>query len=149
MNFDPARKLIRGGAGLVSSLDDYMRFARMLLNHGTLDGVRILEPSTVKLMSTNQLDPRVTDRSWLPDKGNGGFGLDFAVRTGQPLTANENRGAVGEFFWDGAWSTLFWVDPANKLTAVYFVQSDPFNGTLHRDIRRAVYGDAYLGPKGD
>jgi len=149
MNFDPSRKLTRGGAGLVSSINDYMRFARMLLNHGSLDGVRILKPSTVKLMSTNQLDPRVTDRSWLPDKGNGGFGLDFAVRTAQPLTANENRGAVGEFFWDGAWTTLFWVDPANKLTAVYFVQSDPFNGTLHRDIRRAVYGDAYLGPKGD
>ena len=149
MNFDPARKLTRGGAGLVSSLDDYMRFARMLLNQGTLDGVQILKPSTVKLMSTNQLDPRITDRSWLPDKGNGGFGLDFAVRTARPLTANENRGTVGEFFWDGAWSTLFWVDPTNKLTAVFFVQSDPFNGTLHRDIRRAVYGDTYLGPKGD
>ena len=147
-NFAP-RKLTRGGAGLVSSVDDYMRFARMLLNGGALDGVRILKPSTVKLMSTDQLDPQTTDRDWLPDKGNGGFGFDFAVRTGQAKDAKENRGAVGEFFWDGAWSTLFWVDPANKLTAVFFVQSDPFNGTLHRDIRRAVYGDAYLGPKGD
>ena len=147
-NFAP-RKLTRGGAGLVSSADDYMRFARMLLNGGTLDGVRILKPSTISMMSTNQLDPSVTDRRWLPDKGNGGFGIDFAVRTGQPKNAKENRGAVGEFFWDGAWSTLFWVDPANKLTAVFFVQSDPFNGTLHRDIRRAVYGDNYLGPKGD
>ena len=51
--------------------------------------------------------------------------------------------------WDGAWTTLFWVDPANNLAAVYFVQSDPFNRSLHRDIRRAVYGDNYLGPKGD
>lgn len=144
-----SRKLTRGGAGLVSSLDDYMRFARMLLNGGTLDGARILKPSTVKLMSTNQLDPRITERSWLPDKLNGGFGLDFAVRTGQPKTPEENRGSVGEFFWDGAWSTLFWVDSANKLTAVYFVQTEPFDGTLHRDIRRAVYGDEYLGPKGD
>jgi len=147
-NFAP-HKLTRGGAGLVSSLDDYMRFARMLLNQGSLDGVQILKPSTVKLMSTNQLDPRVIDRQWLPDKGNGGFGIDFAVRTGQPKDAKESRGAIGEFFWDGAWSTLFWVDPANKITTVFFVQSDPFNGTLHRDIRRAVYGDNYLGPKGD
>ena len=147
-NFAP-RKLTRGGAGLVSSLDDYTRFARMLLNGGTLDGVQVLKPSTVKLMSTDHLNPAITDRDWLPDKGNGGFGFDFAVRTGQPKSIKENRGAVGEFFWDGAWSTLFWVDPANKLTAVFFVQSDPFNGTLHRDIRRAVYGDAYLGPKGD
>lgn len=147
-NFAP-RKLTRGGAGLVSSLDDYMRFARMLLNGGNLDGARILKPSTVKLMATNHLDPRITDRDWLPSKGNGGFGFDFFVRTGQPLTAEENRGAVGEFFWDGAWSTLFWVDPANKITTVFFVQSDPFDGTLHGDIRRAVYGDGYLGPKGD
>jgi CubicO group peptidase (beta-lactamase class C family) len=147
-NFTP-RKLTMGGAGLVSSLDDYMRFARMLLNHGSLDGARILRPSTVKLMSTDQLDPRITERRWLPGKGSGGFGMDFFVRTGRPRTTAENRGAVGEFFWDGAASTLFWVDPANRLTAVFFVQSMPFDGTLHRDIRRAVYGPNYLGPKGD
>ena len=148
-NFDPKRKLTRGGAGLVSSLDDYMRFARMLLNNGALDGVRMLKPSTVKLMATDHLDPKTTERSWLVGKGQVGFGIDFAVRKGQPKTAEENRGSVGEFFWDGAWTTLFWVDPANRLTVVYFVQSAPFEGTLHRDIRRAVYGDAYLGPKGD
>ena len=149
MNFDPSRKLTMGGAGLVSSVDDYMRFARMLVNEGSLDGVRILKPSTVKLMATDHLDARVTERSWLPGKGQLGFGVDFAVRNAQPKTADENRGAVGEFFWDGAWTTLFWVDPANKLTAVYFVQSDPFDGTLHKDIRKAVYGETYLGPKGD
>ncbi len=148
MNFGP-RKLTMGGAGLVASIDDYMRFARMLLNRGTLDGLRILKPSTVKLMSTDQLDPAVTERLWLPGKGSGGFGFDFFVRTAQPKTAEENRGAVGEFFWDGAWTTLFWVDPANRLTAVFFVQTAPFDGTLHHDFRRAVYGDAYLGPKGD
>jgi len=48
-------------------------------------------------------------------------------------------GAVGEFFWDGAASTLFWVDPANDLTAVFFVQNMPFDGTLHKDFRDAVY----------
>jgi len=148
-NFDPKRKLTRGGAGLVSSVDDYMRFARMLLNNGTLDGVRILKPSTVKLMATDHLDPKATERSWLTGKGQVGFGIDFAVRKAQPQTAEENRGSVGEYFWDGAWTTLFWVDPANKLTVVYFVQSAPFDGTLHRDIRRAVYGDSYIGPKGD
>jgi CubicO group peptidase (beta-lactamase class C family) len=149
LNFDPDRKLTMGGAGLVSSADDYMRFARMLLNDGSLDGVRILKPSTVKLMATDQLDPLVTERSWLPSKGNGGFGIDFFVRTGQPRDASENRGAVGEYFWDGRASTLFWVDPVNKITAVFLVQVLPFDGTLHRDLRRAVYGDAYVGPKGD
>lgn len=147
-NFSP-RKLTMGGSGLASTLDDYLRFARMLLNRGSLDDVRILKPSTVKLMATDQLDPRMTERAWLPGKGSGSWGVDFFVRTGQPKDPAENRGAVGEFFWDGAWTTLFWVDPANDLAAVFFVQRDPFDGTLHHDIRAAVYGDGYLGPKGD
>lgn len=149
LNFDPARKLTMGGAGIASTMDDYMRFARMLLNGGSLDGVRILKPSTMKLMATDQLDLRVTKRSWLGSKGSGGFGLDFFVRKARAKDAAENRGAVGEFFWDGRASTLFWVDPANKVTAVFLVQVIPFDGTLHHDLRRAVYGDAYLGPSGD
>lgn len=149
LNFTPGRKLTMGGAGIASTADDFMRFARMLLNEGSLDGVRILKPSTVRLMATDQLDPRVTERSWLNGKGNGGFGIDFFVRTGQPRDASENRGAVGEYFWDGLASTLFWVDPANKLAAVFLVQVIPFDGTLHRDFRRAVYGPDYLGPNGD
>ena len=143
------KKMTMGGAGIVASIDDYLRFARMLLGKGTLDGVRILKPSTIRLMSTDQLDPRVTERLWLPGKGNVGFGLDFAVRTGQPKDAKENRGAVGEFFWDGAATTLFWVDPANDLVAVFFVQVFPFDGTLHHDFRQAVYGAEYVGPAGD
>ena len=148
MNFAP-RRLTMGGAGLASTIDDYMRFARMLLGRGTLDGVRILQPSTVQLMATDQLDPRVTERFWLPGKGAVGFGFDFAVRTARPKDAAENRGAVGEFFWDGAASTLFWVDPVNDLTAVFFVQVMPFDGSLHHDFRAAVYGPGYLGPKGN
>jgi CubicO group peptidase (beta-lactamase class C family) len=148
MNFAP-RKLTMGGAGLVASIDDYMRLARMLLNGGELDGVRILKPSTIRLMSTDQLDPRITERIWLPSKGQVGFGIDFAVRLRQPRDAKENPGAVGEFFWDGADSTLFWVDPANRLAAVFFTQKAPFDGTLHHDIREAIYGPGYLGPPGD
>ncbi len=148
LNFAPKR-LTMGGAGLASTVDDYMRFALMLGNRGSLDGKQILKPSTVKLMATDQLDPRVTERSWLPGKGNGGFGFDFFVRTGQPKGPDENRGAVGEFFWDGLGSTLFWVDPVNKLTVVFLVQTVPFDGTLHHDLRKAVYGDNYVGPKGD
>ena len=145
----PKPAMTMGGAGLVAPIDDYMRFARMLLKGGELDGVRILEPSTIRLMATDQLDRNVKERQWLPGKGNVGFGFDFAVRVGQPKTPEENRGAVGEFFWDGAATTLFWVDPANKMTAVFFVQTVPFVMSLHRDIRRAVYGDNYLGPPGD
>jgi CubicO group peptidase (beta-lactamase class C family) len=148
LNFSD-RKLTRGGAGVATTMNDYLRFARMLLNHGSLDGVRILKPSTVRLMSTNQLDPKITERDWLPTKGNGGFGMDFFVRTGQPKDAAENRGTVGEFWWDGAWSTLFWIDPTNDMIVLFFTQKEPWDGTLHHDIREAVYGPGYLGPKGD
>jgi CubicO group peptidase (beta-lactamase class C family) len=141
--------LTGGGFGLASTVDDYMRLARMLLNAGELDGTRILKQSTVKLMSTDQLDPRITERLFLPTKGSVGFGLDFAVRLSQPQKPEENRGAVGEFFWDGAASTLFWVDSPNHMAAVFFTQKMPFDGTLHHDIRAAIYGPTYLGPRGD
>ncbi|MEI9928405.1 MAG: serine hydrolase domain-containing protein [Sphingomonas sp.] len=141
-------RMTMGGAGIVTSIDDYMRFARMLLGKGTLDGVRILAPSTVRLMSTNQLDPRITERLFLPTKGSVGFGLDFAVRVAQPKDPKEARGAVGEFFWDGAESTLFWVDPANDLAAVFFIQHSPCCA-FHHEFREAVYGAGYLGPPGD
>jgi CubicO group peptidase (beta-lactamase class C family) len=148
LNFQDNR-LTGGGFGLASTVDDYMRLARMLLNEGELGGTRILKPSTVRLMATNQLDARITQRDFLPSKGSVGFGLDFAVRVSQAQKPQENRGAVGEFFWDGAASTLFWVDPANQLAAVFFTQKMPFDGTLHRDIRTAIYGPEYLGPRGD
>lgn len=146
LNFGP-RKLTMGGAGLAAPIDEYMRFARMLLGGGSLDGVRVLKATTVKLMATDQLDPRITERFFLPGKGSVGFGLDFAVRTSPPKDAAENRGAVGEFFWDGAATTLFWVDPANDMAVVFFTQVLGFDATLHHDIRAAVYGADYQGPR--
>jgi CubicO group peptidase (beta-lactamase class C family) len=148
LNFQDNR-LTGGGFGLASTIDDYMRFARMLLNGGELEGTRILKPSTVKVMATDHLDPRITNRGFLPGKGSVGFGVNFAVRVSQPQKPGENRGAVGEFFWDGAASTLFWVDPANDMAVVFLTQKMPFDGTLHRDIRASIYGPEYLGPAGD
>ncbi|MGN6354515.1 MAG: serine hydrolase domain-containing protein [Parafilimonas sp.] len=130
-----------GGFGLTSTVDDYMKFARMLVNKGALGNVQILKPETVELMHTNQLSDTISKRMWLPSKGQVGFGIDFAVRLRPPATKAENNGVVGEFFWDGAASTLFWVDPANELTAVMFVQVMPFYGTLHKRFRDAVYGE--------
>ena len=133
--------LTPGGYGLTSTLDDYMRFARMLLNGGELDGVRVLKAETVRMMSTNQLSETVTDRSFLPSKGQVGFGIDFAVRVRPPKDAAENNGVVGEFFWDGLASTLFWVDPVNQVTAVLFTQMLPFDRVkFHKSFRDAVYG---------
>lgn len=135
-----------GGYGLTSTLDDYMNFARMMVHGGELNGKRILKESTVKLMSTNQLDESVTKRMWLPDRGQVGFGIDLAVRLKPPVSAEENNGVVGEFFWDGAASTLFWVDPVNQLTAVMLVQLFPYDQIkLHNKFRDAVYGEYVPG----
>jgi CubicO group peptidase (beta-lactamase class C family) len=129
-----------GSWGLVSTLDDYMRFARMLQNGGELDGVRILKADTIRLMAKDAMPAEVVDKSWLPTKGQVGFGIDFAVRIRPPVNAQEASGAVGEFFWDGAADTLFWVDPKNKLTAVLFTQYKPFGKVpLHKAFRDAVY----------
>ena len=118
-----------------------MRFARTLLNEGELEGVRILKAETVQAMATNQLSNEVTERSWLPSKGQVGFGIDLAVRLQPPASNEENKGVVGEFFWDGAASTLFWVDPQNELAVVLFVQLRPFDKVgLHKAFRDAVYG---------
>jgi CubicO group peptidase (beta-lactamase class C family) len=146
MNFS-GKPMTMGGAGIVSTIDDYMKFARMLLGEGELGGVRLLQPATVRLMATDHLDPRIApaDRSWLVGKGSGGFGLDFFVRTRPPQTAEENRGAVGEFFWDGRASTLFWVDPLNAMAVVFLTQKVEFDGILHHDIRDAIYGADYDG----
>jgi Beta-lactamase class C and other penicillin binding proteins len=130
-----------GGFGLTSTLDDYMQFAQMLVNKGKLGKVQILKPETVQLMATNQLSDTITKRMWLPSKGQVGFGIDFAVRVRPPAHVEENNGVVGEFFWDGAASTLFWVDPKNELTAVFFTQQIPFDRIgMHKGFRDAIYG---------
>jgi CubicO group peptidase (beta-lactamase class C family) len=145
------RPMTMGGAGIVTTVDDYMKFARMLLGQGTLGEARILKPSTLRLMATDQLDPRIgqDNRLWLPSKGSGGFGFDFFVRTAAPQSVGENRGSVGEFFWDGFASTLFWVDPAQDMAVIFATQKVPFDNDMHREFRVAVYGVDYTGPVGD
>jgi CubicO group peptidase (beta-lactamase class C family) len=132
-----------GSFGLISTLDDYMRFARMLQDGGQLDGKRILKAETVRLMCTDAMPVDVVDKSWLiSNKGQVGFGIDFAVRIRPPASAQENSGEVGEFFWDGADDTLFWVDPKNQITAVLFTQYKPFGKVpLHKAFRDAVYSE--------
>jgi CubicO group peptidase (beta-lactamase class C family) len=129
-----------GNFGLVSTLDDYMKFARMLMGGGKLGRARILRPETVQLMATDMLSAEITDRHFLPTKGQVGFGVDLAVRVAPPKDANEASGAVGEFFWDGYANTMFWVDPKNQVAAVLFTQYQPFGGVpVHKNFRDAVY----------
>jgi CubicO group peptidase (beta-lactamase class C family) len=91
-------------------------------------------------MATDALPDTVVDRLWLPNKGQVGFGIDFAVRVAPPANQAEASGAVGEFFWDGAANTLFWVDPANDIAAVLFNFYRPFGKTeIQKDFRDAIY----------
>jgi CubicO group peptidase (beta-lactamase class C family) len=134
-----------GGGGLVSTAADYLRFSQMLLNGGELDGVRILSPHAVALMTTDHLPPGTPIGSGgqfgalMPDLEHGqGFGLGFAVR----VTPGHNPypGSVGEFYWVGATGTTFWVDPREKLVAIMMVQL-PLTQTQHYRslIRELVY----------
>jgi len=104
-----------GGAGLLSTAEDYARLLQMLVNGGELEGVRILSPKTVELMTTNHVGTLYSDRQ--------GFGLGFWViehlgRAGEP-------GSVGAFGWGGAYHTVYWADPAERLVAVFMTQLLP------------------------
>ncbi len=144
---DVSRKPKRpsGGGGIVSTAADYLRFCQMLLNGGELDGVRILSPRTVALMTSDHLPPGTPIGiggqfgALMPDLEQGqGFGLGFAVRVAPGH--NPYPGSVGEFYWVGATGTTFWVDPKEKLVAIMMVQV-PLTQTRHYRslIRNLVY----------
>jgi CubicO group peptidase (beta-lactamase class C family) len=101
-----------------------LRFAQMLLNHGELDGVRLLAPSTVQLMTTNHLAPSLMTGEFSigPEviRPGMGWGYDCAVFS-DPLEADEVVGK-GTFFWVGAADTWFWIDPTNDLIFVGMTQ---------------------------
>jgi CubicO group peptidase (beta-lactamase class C family) len=132
-----------GGGGLVASAEDYYRFAQMLANGGQLDGVRILSPSTVKLMTSNHLPASLLTGEW----GIGqhvmrpgfGYGFDCAV-VFDPGDAALPDGK-GTFFWDGAAGTWFWVDPTNDVVFVGMIQrmTSPYNHNLLYRTHAAVY----------
>jgi CubicO group peptidase (beta-lactamase class C family) len=136
--------LLSGGGGLVGSAADYLRFANMLLNGGELDGARILAPKTIELMASNHL-PGGTDltqmsRSLFSESTNAGvgFGLGFAVVFDPPQTLIPC--SLGEFYWGGAASTAFWVDPVEQVTAVFMTQLLPSSTyPVRRELRTLVY----------
>jgi CubicO group peptidase (beta-lactamase class C family) len=118
-------KLFSGGGGLVSTAPDYLRFSQMLLNGGELEGVRVLSPQTVKLMTTNALPSgiRIFGGDEVGSRAGTDFGLGFGIRA-DPVHSWV-PGAVGSFSWAGYWGTYFWVDPAEKLIGIQMVQATP------------------------
>jgi CubicO group peptidase (beta-lactamase class C family) len=135
---------LSGAGGLVSTTSDYVAFCQMLLNGGQLDGRRILGRKTLELMTCNHLPGGVT----LADVAVGGFGeagfdgvgfgLGFAVGQGPAATAM--AGSAGEFYWGGAASTAFWIDPAEDLFAVFMTQLIPSVAyPIRAELRALVY----------
>jgi CubicO group peptidase (beta-lactamase class C family) len=109
-----------GGYGLVSTTMDYARFCQMLLNKGELDGVRVLAPATVELMTTNAIPDAVLAKGSGGYGKNAGFGMDVRV-VNNPRALGSLEGA-GTFSWGGAAGTWFWVDPTNDLLFVGMIQ---------------------------
>jgi CubicO group peptidase (beta-lactamase class C family) len=123
-----------GGGGLVSTTMDYARFSQMLLNGGSLDGVRIVGRKTLELMASDHLGPEVRVDSPLMPPGHG-FGLGFAVRTHAGIAPFP--GSLGQFFWSGMAGTFFWIDPKEDLFAVFMMQGPgqrQYTRSLLRDL---------------
>jgi CubicO group peptidase (beta-lactamase class C family) len=127
---DGPRRSFAGGAGLLSTAHDYGRFLQMLLNGGQLDGVRILSPSTVELMTTNQTGT-------LFDSASGsGFGLAFSIV--QRLGAND-LAPVGAYSWGGAYGSGYQVDPKDRVIVVFMMNQLPNRTDIHDKYLTLVY----------
>ncbi len=134
-----------GGGGMVSTAGDYLRFTRMLLNGGELDGVRILSPKTVQLMTSDHLGADMIRASRAPGASTGygpgpgfGFGLGFAVRLADGESGNP--GSVGEANWGGLGGTYFWIDPKEKMIAIWMMQGPGQREYYRHTFKNMVYG---------
>jgi CubicO group peptidase (beta-lactamase class C family) len=141
---------ISAGGGMLSTASDYARFCQMFLNKGALEGVRLVAPKTVELMSSNHLPPgtKFATGSWpqfiamLPSPEMGqGFGLGFCVRTESGL--NPCPGSVGDYYWAGSNGTYFWIDPKEELVAVLMMNA-PAPRVYYRAVMRDYVYQAIL-----
>jgi CubicO group peptidase (beta-lactamase class C family) len=132
-------KVFYGGSGLVSTAEDYLRFSQLILNKGTLDGVRLLGRKTVEWMTMNHLPQGLLKIIPAQDLMPGfGFGIGFSIVVDLPQSAM--LGSVGSHGWGGWASTHFWIDPTEEIIGILMLQYIP-SGTypIHMDIRTLTY----------
>ncbi len=128
---DGPRQCFGGGAGLLSTAPDYARLVRMFANGGALDGVRILSPKTVALMSSNFVGN-------LYNEGRTGFGLGFEVV--EHMGRSGRYGSEGAFGWGSAYYANYWVDPQEDMLGLYFSQYLPYTmNDLQAKFRTMAY----------
>ncbi len=130
-----------GGGCLASTAGDYIRFAQMLLDGGMFEGKRILARKSIELMTSNHLTPDIDNRIAVTDpNGTGyGFGVTVAVRPSAGGGAGI-MGSPGDFYWNGAYGTLWWADPQEHLAVVFMAQTP---GDQRREYRRLVNSLVY------
>ncbi len=135
---------VSGGGGLVSTTADYVAFAQAMLTGAAPGGVRLIGRKTLALMTANHLPggvdlPAVSKSLFSEAAYDGvGFGLGFAVTTDPAKTLMP--GSKGEYFWGGAASTFFWIDPVEDLTCVFMTQLLPSSTyPVRRELRTLVY----------
>ncbi|MEA1881569.1 MAG: serine hydrolase domain-containing protein [Candidatus Marinimicrobia bacterium] len=127
------RKSFSGGAGLLSTAEDYATFLQMMLNGGTFNKKRIISRKSVELMTVDHL--RSIQFPW---RNGTGFGLGFSIA--KDLGERGTLGTVGEFGWGGAYHSTYWVDPHEELVVVYFTQLIPAKGIDdHGKLRALIY----------
>ena len=114
-------KFLAGGGGLVSKIEDYWRFAQMILNGGEFEGRRYLRAATVDLMHVSVLEPGVNVTLYSPETRGLGFGMDFAI-VQDPAAAKTSQG-IQSFYWGGAFGTWFWIDPINEMIVIGMIQN--------------------------
>ena len=115
-----------GGGGLVSTLDDYAKFAAMLANRGAFDGLILLSPTTVAMFGLNWADPQSLPSFWENSPEiNAGYGYSLGTAVLMDPAPTGRFGNPGEFYWGGAFSTYFWIDPKESLYGIFMTQFDP------------------------
>jgi len=136
----------RGGHGLFSSLEDYSKFAQMLLTGKTKTGTKIISDSMLKMATTNHLEPsffpleiRNFDVEALEENDLAPYGWGLGFRVMMDVEKADNIGSVGEFGWAGAAATYFLVDPKNDLTAVLMTQVLGAENTLNKNFVKTIY----------
>lgn len=137
-------RFCQGGAGLVSTADDYLRFAQMMLGGGTVDGIRVLSEASVASMRTDRLSEEQKQQPFLgaPFWIGRGFGLSLSVVTDPAKSAQLfGAGGLGAFGWPGAYGTWWQADPANDLILIYLIQNYP---DLNVAAAAAVAGNSSL-----
>ena len=135
---------ISGGGGLVSTALDYLRFCTMLLNGGTLDGTRYISRKTIDLMTANHLPGNnsiaAMSKSLFSEAAYDGIGFGLGFATTMDAAKTLMPGSDGDYFWGGAASTFFWIDPAEDIIVIFMTQLIPSSTyPVRRELRTMVY----------